>query len=113
MSNIIPFPQNPDDPQPIPDLFVNSPIPLGKKSFAVRGVTGRDGGIKHAIFIDGEMLDWAIDMHDYLEAMKMGPQYLKSIKIDIVKHFTQSVSDFLNRKVTIEELNQARKTGWI
>ena len=113
MSNIIPFPQNPDDPQPIPDLFMNPPVPLGKKSFMVRAIKGKDGGIKHAIFIDGEMLDWAIDMHDYLDAMKMGPMYLNAIKADIVKHFIESVADFLGRKVTIEELNHARKVGWI
>ena len=113
MSNIVSFSENTDDPQPIPDLFMNTPVPLGKKSFLVRPIKGKDGGIKHAIFIDEEMLDWAIDMHDYLDAMRMGPQYLNAIKADIVKHFTESVSDFLNRKVTIEELNHARKVGWI
>jgi len=111
MSNIIPF--APDGDEPIANIFQNTPIPIGKKSFQVRMIKGKGGEIRHAIFIDGEMLDWSINMHDYLDAMKMGPQYLNAIKADIVKHFTESVSDFLGRFVTIEELNQARKTGWI
>lgn len=109
MSNIIQFPQNDD----FPPQYQLIPVPVGKKSFEVRMIKGKGGEIRHAIFIDGEMLDWSIDMHDFLDAMKMGPQYLNAIKADIVKHFTASVSDFLGRKVTIEELNQARKVGWI
>lgn len=108
MSDII-FPSN----EEFPPQYQIIPVPIGKKSFEVRMIKGKGGEIRHAIFIDGEMLDWSIDMHDYLDAMKMGPQYLNAIKADIVKHFTASVSDFLDRKVTIEELNQARKVGWI
>jgi hypothetical protein len=109
MSNIIQTSSN----EEIPQQYQIIPIPIGKKSFEVRMIRGKGGEIRHAIFIDGEMLDWSIDMHDYLEAMKMGPKYLNAIKHDIVKHFVASVSDFIGRKVTIEELNQARKVGWI
>jgi hypothetical protein len=48
-----------------------------------------------------------------MEAAKMGPQYIREVQKDIEKHFANSVSDFLGRKVTIEEIQKATKTGWI
>ena len=67
--------------------------PEGKKRFETRLIK-HNGAMRQAIFIDGEMLDWSINMHDFAEAAKMGPQYLNVIKEDIIKHFTNSVSDF-------------------
>ena len=43
----------------------------------------------------------------------MGPKFMQSVKMDIVRHFLQSVSEFLNRKVSVEELNEAKKNGYI
>jgi len=39
--------------------------------------------------------------------------YKKAVQADIVKHFVDSVSDFLGRKVTMKEVNEATKRGWI
>jgi hypothetical protein len=72
-----------------------------------------NGTVEKAIFIGGEVLDWAIDMSTYADAMKMGFQYRRAIQQDIEKHFIESVSDFLSRKVTMNEIKEAIQTGWI
>jgi hypothetical protein len=43
----------------------------------------------------------------------MGPQYREAIMSDIVKHFTNCVSDMVGRKVTYDEVLAATKSGWI
>lgn len=87
-------------------------IPEGKKRFGTKLIK-LNGAMRQAIFIDDEMLDWSINMHDFAEAKAMGPKYFSVIQQDIVRHFVGSVSDFLGRHVTIEEINLARKNGYI
>lgn len=74
---------------------------------------GNAGALEKAIFIDGELLDWQIDMNSYVEACKMGMHFQREAQKSIEKHFVDSVSDTLGRKVTMEEIKVAIKTGWI
>ena len=90
-----------------------TPEERGKKRFEVKMRGGRNGVIEKAIFIDGELLDWQIDMSQYMEAMRMGPLYQREIQRSIEIHFIDSVSDFLGRQVTMNEIKAAIKTGWI
>jgi hypothetical protein len=87
--------------------------PEGKKRFEVKMRPAKGGGIEKAIFIDDELLDWQIDMNSYIEAVKMGPHFRREIQKDIERHFIESVSDTLGRKITMEEIKQAIQTGWI
>lgn len=91
----------------------NNPIPEGKMSFEVKVYSDGKGGLKQGVFIGGELLDWSIDVGDLVEAKKMGPQYWKSLQIDIVRHFVQAASEFVGRKLSVEELNEARQNGYI
>ncbi len=84
-----------------------------KKKFEVKMRMHPNGSIEKQIFIDGEMLDWSVDSSSFLEAKMMGPQFMRAVQEDIVKHFTKSVGEFLGRKITIEEIQEAIKTGWI
>lgn len=93
--------------------FPRPEVPEGKKRFEVRIRPKPDGSVEKAIFIDDELLDWSIDMNSYMEAVKMGSKYLRAVQADISRHFVESVSDFLGRKVTIEEIKKATQTGWI
>lgn len=86
---------------------------IQKKKFEVKMRAAKGGGVEKAIFIDDEILDWQIDLNSYVDAVKMGPQYMREIQRDIEKHFTESVSDFLERKVTMAEIKTAIKTGLI
>lgn len=90
-----------------------SPAEQGKKRFEVKMRSDGSGGIEKAIFIDDELLDWQIDMNSFVDAMKMGPQYMREIQRSIETHFVDSVSDFIGRKVSILEIKEAIKTGWI
>lgn len=83
-----------------------------KKRFEVK-MRGKSGGLEKAIFIDGELLDWQIDMNSYADAVRMGPHFQREVQRDIERHFIDSVSDTLGRKVTMEEIKTAIKTGWI
>ena len=85
----------------------------GKKRFEVKMRPAKGGGIEKAIFIDDELLDWSIDMNSYLEACKMGLHFQREAQKSIERHFVDSVSDMLGRKLTIEEIKIAIKTGWI
>ena len=95
------------------EMVTNNPIPEGKKSFEVRIHKDEKGALKQGIFIDGQLLDWSVDLHDLLESKKMGPKFAKSVEIDIIRHFLQSASDFLGRKLSVEEINEAKKNGYI
>jgi hypothetical protein len=85
----------------------------GKVKFETRIFKHANGNLERKIFIDGIMLDYSVDLSSYVEAVQMGPAYEQAIKADIVKHFTNCVSDMVGRKVTYEEVFQATKTGWI
>lgn len=83
------------------------------KRFEVITEPAKGGGLKNAVYIDGEYLDWSIDLNDLMEARKMGPIYYEMAKKDIVRHYCESVSEFIGRRVSIQEIENARKTGWI
>jgi hypothetical protein len=85
----------------------------GKKKFEVKMRPAKGGGIEKAIFIDGEILDWQVDLNSFVEAVKMGPMYMREIQKDIEKHFIESVSDFVGRKVTADDIKKAIKDGYI
>lgn len=72
-----------------------------------------NGGIEKAIFIDGELLDWSVDISSLMEAKRMGPVFFRAVQRDIERHFVESVSEVVGRKVTPEEIKNATATGWI
>jgi len=90
-----------------------TPKEKGMKKFQVMVRPAKGGGIEKAVFIDDQMLDWQVDLMSYAEAMKMGPEYVVEVQKSIAKHFIEAVSDTLGRKVTIDEIKKATKTGWI
>ena len=83
-----------------------------KKKFEVR-MFHELGALRKAIFIDDQELDWSVDTASLHDAWKMGPKFFRSVQRDIEKHFVESVSDFIGRKVTPEDIKEATKTGWL
>ena len=100
-------PFNPPPEPPAPLNRDGSPM----KRFDVRMRRHPGGEIEKAIFIDGEQLDWSIDVSSYMEACKMGLQYKLAVQSDIAKHFVESVGEVLRRHVTVAEIKGASKTG--
>lgn len=84
-----------------------------KVTFEVKMRKGNNDTIEKAIFIDGELLDWSVDVSSLMEAMSMGPQYFRAVQRDIEKHFVESVSETIGRKYSPDDIKQAIKTGWI
>ncbi len=91
----------------------DDPIPEGKVKFETRIKLHSNGSVEREVWIGGEKFDWSVDVTSFHEAVKMGPMYKKAEQADIVKHFVDSVSDFLGRRVTMKEVNEATKKGWI
>lgn len=81
--------------------------------FELRLVIQPDGTAKKALFVNNIEVDYQIDMNDYIEALQMGPAFRKAVQDDICQHFASCVSDCLGRRVTMAEIKQATKTGWI
>jgi hypothetical protein len=90
-----------------------NPEEIGMKKFEVRTRPAKGGGLENAVFIGGELLDWQVNLNSLMEASKMGAHYMREVQRDIERHFVESVSDFLGRKVTAEDIKVATKTGWI
>lgn len=118
--------ENPEEkPEDIPgassfDFFNNVSGPRGEQPaddmvpFEEKPYMDDDGvHMSKGIFVDGTLFDWGVDEEDYKQALAMGPKYRKMIEASIAKHFIDSFSEFLSRKITLEEVNEARKTGWI
>ena len=88
-----------------------------KRTLTVSEVSHAETGEKYnAIFIDGQMFDWYIDRESLDEAKRFAqndPIIKKSIYADIQSHFMHSFCEFIGKKVTLEELNEALMTGRI
>jgi hypothetical protein len=84
-----------------------------KLKFEVKIRPGKNGVIEKAIFIGDELLDWSVDVTSLLDAARMGPAYYRAAQKDIEKHFVESVSEFVGRKLTPEDIKQAIDSGWI
>ena len=82
------------------------------KTFEIK-MRKRSGTIEKAIFIDGEAIDWSVDISSLMEAYIMGTKYERADQKDISKHFVESVSEVLGRKVTTQDIKRATTTGWI
>jgi hypothetical protein len=97
------------------ELFLpeDDPIPEGKVKFETRIKLHSNGSVEREIWISDQKFDWSVDITSFHEAVRMGSMYKKAVQQDIVKHFVNSVSDFLGRKVTMKEVNEATKRGWI
>jgi hypothetical protein len=80
----------------------------GKKKFEVKLLQHPDGSIEKQIYVDDELFDYSIDISSFQEAVKMGPKFALAAKQDIARHFIHSMSEFLGRHVTIEEIKKAQ-----
>src|SRR3990172_5434024 len=75
--------------------------------------------MRKGIFVDGELFDWGIDEDEYNEAVKWAnnqltkEECLLKIHQSIEEHFVESLSEFIGRAVSIEEVQEARASGWI
>jgi hypothetical protein len=79
----------------------------------VLGPDPKKDGVEKAVFIDDKQLDFKIDVLRFLESKSKGINYLIEEQKKIEKEFVDSVSEFLGRKVKIQEIKKAIIEGWI
>lgn len=70
-------------------------------------------GVEKAVFINDKQIDFKIDVLRFLEAKSKGLSFLIEEQKKIEKEFVSSVSNFLGRKVNIQEIKKAIIEGWI
>lgn len=88
-----------------------------KRKFEVKmrplGPKPKEDGVEKAVFINGQKLDFKIDVLRFLEAKHKGGTYLMQEQKKIEREFIKSVSEAIGRKVTTEEIKKATIEGWI
>lgn len=70
-------------------------------------------GVEKAVFIDNKILDFKIDVFRFLDAKSKGYNFLIQEQKKIESEFVKIVSNFLGRKVTIEDIKKSILEGWI
>ena len=70
----------------------------------------------NALSVDGEIFDWGMDPEEFnrTKNLMLHHRELKeSVILSLANHFTECFSEFIEREITLEELNQAIKKGEI
>lgn len=70
----------------------------------------------HAISVDGNIFDWGMDKEQFEEARKIilrDPKLRESVILSIINHILENFSEFIGRKITLDELNKAIQIGEI
>lgn len=92
-----------------------TPAPERKKQrFVVKPHFDPSSGVhRQDLFIDDKLFPYEIDQASLMRAKEMGPSYFAIIQKEIMTHFVDSLSNFMGRKVSMEEVVKATKEGWI
>lgn len=86
----------------------------GKKKFEVKThIDPYTGLLKKDIFIDDKLFEWEADPKSWNMMTQMGPAYVQAAKKEIMKHFLDSLSEEIGRKITAGEFMVATQKGWI
>jgi len=85
---------------------------MEQKKFEVKFKKLGDKVVK-AIFIDGVMLDYSVDVEALKKISELGPEYKRAALLDIEKHFIECVSEMVGRELTPQEVDKAFRVGWI
>lgn len=71
------------------------------------------GKLRKDVFVDEKLFEWEVDEKSWKMLNKMGNEFVEVAKLDIMKHFCQSLSDFIGREIKPGNVMLALKTGWI
>lgn len=75
------------------------------------------GETRRGLVVDGELFDWSMGLGKETSALYMqlkmnkDPNFRKILKGETIKQFMSNLSEFLGRKVTIQEINEAIEKG--
>lgn len=87
---------------------------IKRKKFDVKThIDPYSGLLRKDVFIDDKLFEWEIEEKTWSMLHKMGAEYVEVAKIDILKHFCQSLSEFMGREIKPFHVMKAIQTGWI
>ena len=87
---------------------------MKKKRFEWKHQVLEDGTKQNALFIDDELFDWEVDQASLDEVFQTGnPVVIKAAQQDIARHYLDSLSEFAGKELTLNDIKEAEKTGWI
>lgn len=69
-----------------------------------------------AIVIDGELFDWGMDTNSFNQMRQMIQKHkemTETVSMSIINHFIECFSDHIGKKITLEEIIDAIKSGYI
>ena len=70
----------------------------------------------NALYFNGELFDWGLDEKELIKAKDFCCEdnfFMKTIHGDICKYFTSCIEEILGKQVSIKEINEAIKKGYI
>lgn len=71
------------------------------------------GKVRKDIYIDEKLFEWEMDPNSLQKAREMGPAYYLMAQKDVQKHFMDSLSEFLGRKISQKDIIRAIQKGVI
>lgn len=87
---------------------------IRRQRFEVRShIDPFSGLLRKDVFVDDKLFEWEVDEKSWKSLTQMGPEYAEVAKLDVMKHFCQSLSDFTGREIKPGLVIMALKTGWI
>lgn len=70
----------------------------------------------NVLTVDGEVFDWGMEPESVLNAQDMQrnhPQFIETIMKTVTEHFIECLSDFLGRKISLRDFNDAVERGYL
>ena len=70
----------------------------------------------NVLTVDDEVFDWGMDPSSVENAKHMQrnhPQFVETLMKTVTDHFLDCLSDFVGKKVTLEEFNKAVERGYL
>lgn len=85
-----------------------------KKKYQWMHRVNEDGTKQNALFIDEELFDFEVDQTALAHVFESRDIHLiRAVQKDIENYFLESLSEFVGKEITKEDLEEAEKTGWI
>lgn len=103
-----------EEEETMDDKKYMSDMPTRRQRFEVKSyIDPYSGLLRKDVFIDEKLFDWEVDEKSWKTLNEMGAGFADVAKSEILKHFCDSLSEFLGRKVGPGTIMKAITTGWI
>lgn len=96
------------------EAFMDEVKPVRRQRFEVKShIDPVTGLLRKDVFVDDKLFGWEVDGKSWANLMSMGKDAGEIAKVEILRHFCESLSNFVGRKVGPGEIMKAIQTGWL